>query len=115
MSKFKWADELKANGIREIDKQWLYKKISADSAEIYLADQLNEGINYVIGINENLSKRDKEWADEKWNMLKPKIKDGDEIWLYSTPEKYWQSLLGEKGLLIIRNCTIIGNIIPIQN
>jgi hypothetical protein len=45
---------------------------------------------------------------EKWGeSIKNIMIEGDELWAYNTPRKYWKYLGGRKGYLIVRDGKVI--------
>ncbi|MBE1302401.1 MAG: hypothetical protein GJ680_21125 [Alteromonadaceae bacterium] len=43
----------------------------------------------------------------EWNELKAKMRDGDEIWSFSTSDKSWEMMCGRSGYALVRNGTVV--------
>jgi hypothetical protein len=52
---------------------------------------------------------------ERWLRFKSQMKDGDELWEFSSPPITWKYLAGRAGLSIVRNDKIVDSIVTIMN
>jgi hypothetical protein len=39
---------------------------------------------------------------QPWKQLKASIQENDELWLFSSPEKFWRMGMGSDGVLLVR-------------
>ena len=74
---------------------WLIKKITISDVE-----KENPPLGYL---------------NDEWEELKSLIKQGDEIWEWSTPGEFWDSLCGREGIALIRKKKVVYEIITIMN
>jgi peptidoglycan-associated lipoprotein len=51
----------------------------------------------------------------RWLELKAKMRAGDELWLFRTPDEAWQMLCGREGIVLIRNGRSIDGVITLMN
>ena len=49
--------------------------------------------------------------DEKWLEFKDKMQDGDELWYYRTPPETWAAFCGREGYVLVRDDTVVHEIL----
>jgi hypothetical protein len=54
-------------------------------------------------------------AHTEWNDLCKKLVQGDELWRFRNPRKYWNALADREGIAVIRNEDTIGWVITTGN
>jgi hypothetical protein len=98
-SEFQHGSHLIAGGLGLLC--WIYtllqifwKPVSKDSLvrRIYRAEAQAERQQYDI-----------QDPDDEWNKFWSKVREGDEIWLWSTPKWTWKMLTGREGYVIVRD------------
>ena len=52
---------------------------------------------------------------ERWVRFKGQMKQGDELWKFSSSAESWQHLAGRAGLCIVRNGEIVDSIVTLMN
>ena len=77
------------NRIKEMNKSWLTRKITAEQEEAYYlrARELRPGDRFAIHLREFLAHR----------------QDGDELWEFGTSDESWKMMAGRKGIAMVRN------------
>ncbi len=40
---------------------------------------------------------------EPWQRFKDRIRDSDELWIYSSPANFWQIGMGSRGVVLVRD------------
>jgi hypothetical protein len=53
------------------------------------------------------------YQNAKWEALKAKIVNGDELWEFSSPPESWRSLAGRAGVALVRDGEVIDSIVTI--
>jgi hypothetical protein len=92
----KWWE--KANSIEDVKndeyvpKEWLRKKISIKDVEddILIPEKV-------------------------WLILKQEIRQGDELWAFTSPPKMWERLWGRAGIALVREGEIVHSIVTVMN
>jgi len=90
----------------KVEKEWLREKTTLKQAE-----------------EENMVKDDSlgpepipfgfmNWV---WQIFKLHLKEGDEIWKFSSSKKKWKNLTGRAGLCIVRGEEIVFSIVTKMN
>lgn len=54
-------------------------------------------------------------ARDSWNAFKAAITPGDEIWIFCSPPKTWEILMGSRGIVLVRNGKKIAQIVTVRN
>ncbi|MBI1338456.1 MAG: hypothetical protein GC164_16055 [Phycisphaera sp.] len=80
-----------------IPKSWLKEPVTVDEID---AD-LREG-RMPVGASE-------------WEALKTKMRPGDELRAYSSPEESWENLAGRAGIALIRKGRVVDDILTMLN
>lgn len=78
----------------------LIKQVTKQGAEHYITEfyeQFKESDCYSL-----LLKEHKTWEQAYWIPFISKIKNDDELWLFSTPQVYWDNMMGRDGFVIFR-------------
>lgn len=78
----------------------LVKKVSLAEAEQWASDKI------IVFVSDPKSEY-QEWLKMIWNPFIFKLKDGDELWLFSTPSIYWEHLMGKDGFVILRDKRVV--------
>jgi hypothetical protein len=52
---------------------------------------------------------------ESWIRFKGQMREGDELWKFSSPAETWQHLAKLEGLSIVRNGEIVDSIVTMMN
>ena len=112
---FHCPDSVKAAGLgvyynRKIDVDWLDKELTPESVDAWLPAEIKRHIS-----KSKISDEEKNKLTEKtiaqataaWQKYKIILKSGDLICSYS---KAWWQLGSTNGLVILRGCTVIGEI-----
>ena len=104
---------------QELNAEWIKKEINKDSVSIWLKNYSEN----LVKDSDNLDSLSAAKIIEaqyrgymkNWDKIENKITNVDKIFYYSTPEIYWDSLAGQDGLVIIRNCKIMYVLILMQS
>jgi len=59
--------------------------------------------------------RIKKKIEPGWRKFLLKIQKGDTLFLYNTPQEYWNNMSGRKGFLIKRNGKMLEHLLILQN
>jgi hypothetical protein len=51
----------------------------------------------------------------RWNDLKTAIEPGDEIWIFCSPPKMWEAMMGRRGFVLLRNGKEIARVVTVMN
>jgi len=109
------SDSVRAQGLgryydKKIDVDWLDKEIPRDSVEAYLTKAIPKHIydsDLSIEQKKELAKKVLTKAINRWHTIKPVLIEGDIVAEYY---KAWFQAGSTVGIVIIRGCTIIGDI-----
>jgi hypothetical protein len=52
---------------------------------------------------------------ENWLRFKSQMKEGDELWEFSSPPPTWERLAGRRGFCILRGGRIVASLITMMN
>ncbi len=52
---------------------------------------------------------------ERWNDLTAVIQPGDEIWLFCSPPRTWEVMMGREGYVLLRNGKEIDRVVTVMN
>ena len=96
---------------QELKAEWIKKEINKDSVSNWLKNY-SENLVEVSDNRDSLSAAKIIEAQyrgymKNWDKIENKITTVDKIFYYSTPGIYWDSLAGQNGLVVIRNCKIM--------
>lgn len=89
----------------ELQINWIKEEIKSDGISTWFArwikawDLANES----------------EYFSKVGRDIELSLQSGDRIFYYSTPDNYWSSFAGQEGILIIRNCIIVGKYVLMQS
>jgi len=89
-----------------MDDSWLKRKLTVGEAEnLYMVKDDRLGPEPVpFG-----------FLNESWKELLSWIKEGDELWEFSSPQETWECMAGREGIVLIRKGKMIGSIITRMN
>lgn len=80
-------------------KEWLQSKTSVAELE---AKHLHDGVPFGH-------------QNARWEALKNKMVEGDEVWTFSSPPETWENLFGRAGVALVRDGEIIDAIVTRLN
>jgi hypothetical protein len=108
------------DNIGAIDPQWLGEKIEVGDFYLWFSKHFNLSITNVIDtskVDEELKRRGEHAikGNKEVEWLLQQVKSGDELWYYTTPQIYWDSLSGRDGIVVVRKCRIVAEIIFSQS
>ncbi|MEM6785635.1 MAG: hypothetical protein AAF624_18090 [Bacteroidota bacterium] len=55
------------------------------------------------------------FVDEPFLKLVSAQRSRDRFWYYTTSQDYWSALAGQAGVVLIRDCTVVGSVITMQS
>ena len=84
-------------------KSWRQEKLTLDN--------INNHYSKMYGHDESFKIRD----DNSWKSFEEKIKDGDELWFFTSPPQTWEKLMGWEGYAIFRNDKLIAHYTTMEN
>ena len=98
-----------------LEPEWLRRSLSPAEADDYLWEQ------WVYWWN--AESREALAADSMfvgmqlngWRAVQAKQQASDQFWYYSTPDSYWNALAGQEGVVLIRSCAVVGNVVISQS
>ena len=97
-----------------VKSTWLKEEISPDTIYNWAADFLKE---YVFP-EENMSDSDNRILQKEANYIKLRfdevinqIGDSISIYYYSTPQVYWNTFKGQDGIVVVKDCLILGKLV----
>lgn len=92
-NKMKAAKKLKPDEFPDkVTTDWLKQRMTITQIEME-----RESRRHTAGVKEK-----NEWFEVEWRKFKDQIEEGDEIWEFSTPRRYWNVGFGYAGYAIIR-------------
>lgn len=104
---------------RKLKVEWVKEEINKDSFSTWLknyAENLVKDSGNLDSLTAGeIAKTQYRDFIEEWNKVKDKITTGDKIFYYSTPKRYWDSLAGQDGLVVINNCKVLYILILMQS
>jgi len=53
--------------------------------------------------------------NERWDLLKASMQEGDTVWEFSSPPESWRNMAGRAGVALVRDGAIIDVIITMMN
>lgn len=72
--------------------------------------------DWLVGqISVQQAEEHEEVGGDSWNALKTAIKPGDQIWIYCTPPKTWEILMGSRGIVLLRDGEKIARVETLRN
>jgi hypothetical protein len=82
----------------KIEKEWLKHKISIEEAENkYIVKDDRLGPNPLpFG-----------FAHQEWLKFQEEIRQGDELWEFSSPEETWANMCGREGIALVPQILIV--------
>ncbi len=104
----------------DLELRWFKERLSQEEAKSYLWETC---FGYTEQHKEDYSdyhynkykQQCQEWLDESWAPLEGQMREGDELWFYSTPDDMWGALAGQEGLALLRGCQLLARIITVQS
>ena len=86
--------------------EWLTKQITFDQAEtdFLIQDDRISPDPVPFGFN-----------NYHWNNLKSELQDGDELWLFSSPNETWTNMCGRGGICIVRDGEVFKSMVTVMN
>jgi hypothetical protein len=55
------------------------------------------------------------FGNDRWEALKSKMQEGDELWYFCSPPESWQHLAGRAGIAIVRAGQIVDSFVTQMN
>ena len=98
-----------------LEPEWLRRPLSSIGADSYLWDTWVDGWNVESRdalVSDSLFI---EWELAGWEALQTKVEPGDQFWFYTTPDSYWNTLAGQEGVVLLRECAVVGTIVTSQS
>ena len=86
--------------------EWLTKKITLEQAETDYLLQDDRISPYPVPFG---------FYNHQWKQLKSEMKDGDELWLFSSPIESWTNMCGRGGICIVRNGEVVKSMVTVMN
>lgn len=85
-----------------MEKEWLQKQITIGQAEQkHLVVHADLGPNPVVF----------GFIHKEWLIFKAKIKQDDQLWEFSSVDRFWNSLAGRAGLCIVRDGEVVDSFV----
>ncbi|MDD9724676.1 hypothetical protein PVV74_04335 [Roseovarius sp. SK2] len=88
---------------------WLQRKIEVDELEEYFTP--SPTVNLLTG-ERTVSGPS---VPDKVKVMVQSMQDGDELWEFSTPDEFWESMCGRKGVALLRGRKIIDATVTFMN
>jgi hypothetical protein len=89
-----------------MEPSWLIRKLTIEEAETL------HGVSDARLGNEPIPFG---FLNEAWRELKSIIREGDELWEFTSPKVTWECLAGAEGLVLMRKGKDIAHIITREN
>ena len=51
------------------------------------------------------------YINDQWRTLVSHMVDGDELWFTSSPQEEWDRLMGNSGILLVRNGKVVDSLL----
>lgn len=94
----------------ELKSEWLKEKLKKNDVKKWIRNYVNK-----IAFDKNMDSasinqirrqalNDYLW---KWSKIEKQIIKGEDLFYYTTPKDYWDSLAGQEGIVIIKDCKIL--------
>jgi hypothetical protein len=55
------------------------------------------------------------FQNARWQELLSEMREGDELWHFSSPPKTWASLSGRAGYAVVRRGRVVASIVTLRN
>ncbi|MBX2964540.1 MAG: hypothetical protein KF845_00240 [Cyclobacteriaceae bacterium] len=89
----------------DLQINWIKEEIKSDGISTWFTRWIKDS---------NLD-NESEYFSNMSRDMELSLQPGDRIFYYSTPDNYWSSFAGQEGILIIRDCIIVGKYILMQS
>ena len=96
--------------IRSAGKLLSYVPAQTDKARIFPADWL---VRQISDLEAEGGEGLRGW--NRWDDLKAAIKPGDQLWVYCSPPRTWEVLMGSRGIVLLRNGHEIYRVVTVMN
>lgn len=55
------------------------------------------------------------WMNDAWLALRAQMRDGDELWSFSSAPESWQQLCGRAGFVLVRDGQAVAHLVTMMN
>jgi hypothetical protein len=88
-------------------KDWLIKPVTIGEAEEEHKIPEEWVAKYGCPTDSNNCPLPFGYMNGKWVEMKSHMQEGDVLWTFDSPLKYWQALAGAEGIALVRNGEVI--------
>ena len=99
-----------------MDEAWLNRKITEEELESGATgfDLDHDKLDIYYRPYGNREHHDVEISEEELNNLKAQMQEGDELWIFNSPQEFWSGLCGRRGLCIIRDGEEVDSVLTLM-
>lgn len=93
---------------REIPAAWLRAQMTIEEAHAFLLRRVEAD---VADLPVAPAQAQRDWLNEEWTSFRASYRNGDQVWHYRSGLEDWASLGGRDGLVLIRDCKQVRELI----
>ena len=98
-----------------LEPEWLRRPLSPEQADEYLWTTWLEAWNAEDREALRADTMFQQLELPGWQALQERREPGDRYWYYTTPDSYWNSLSGQEGVVLVRECAVVGAVVTWQS
>jgi len=102
----------------DMEIEWIKKEVNRDSLNTWTETYIKKAWFSGIEINDRNRKhfrQEVEYLISRLEKIEEFVEESDKFYYYSTPDSYWSALAGQDGIIILRECKVMGVIIITQS
>ena len=101
----------------ELDVSWIQYSIPRSEFKAWLLEHSKDLLRDISTLRDStkLTQDFINWVEETDRHIQTVAKPTDQILYFSTPESWWKGLGGQDGIIVLRRCSIILQIILAQS
>lgn len=91
-------------------ESWLTERVSVEEAEVRSTPTPDQ-----LARNPRMPNKPFGFDNERWEILKTQMIDGDELWYFCSPQETWRKLYGRAGLAVVRGGRVVETLVLLMN
>lgn len=102
----------------ELELPWIKFEVKKDSLNFWAEKYIKETFfsdSEIDKLNKKIYKQELDYLILRLEKVEEYLEESDRLFYYTTPKIYWDSLAGQDGLAILRDCKVVGVIILTQS
>lgn len=102
----------------ELELSWIKFEVKRDSLNTWAEKYIKETFfseSEMDELDKKIYKQELDYLILRLEKIEEFLEESDRLFYYSTPKIYWDSLAGQDGIAILRDCKVAGVIILAQS